>query len=141
MVAITRNTGIRRSYALLTDAWPAHFSLIVCHEGQMRVQQETRDVIVAYLNHNLSPSQRRSLLEFLIRYDQAELCRWCEDTTDRLILGDLDAEWLQDTNLVQKLKNELGIQISLIFNFTPDENTGPIQADEQYPLSIVFSRA
>ena len=140
MVAIEREVGLRREYALLSDAWPAHFSLIICQEGQMRVEQELREVVVAHLDHNLTPTMLRDLTSFLIHYDIAQLQDWCEKTIDRLIVGDLDIEWLQETEFVQKLKQELSIRIVLIFNFTPDNDTRHIKPDESYPLSIVYSR-
>ena len=140
MVAIVRETGTKREYALLADAWPAHFSFIISHEGKMRVKNNMRDVNIAYLNHNLSGQQERELLEFLVRYDDTNHYIWCEQTIDRLIQGDLDTEWLETTEFVQKLVQNLRIKISLIFNFSPDNDTDPIPDDEQYPLSIVFSR-
>ena len=140
MVAIVRDPGVKREYALLADAWPAEFSLIICHEGKMRVHQEMRDVTVAYLNHNLTGDMKRRLLELLINYDDSEHYFWCEQTIDRLIQGDLDTEWLNTTGFVRKIEQELRIKISLIFNFSPNGDTGPIPANEPYPLSIVFSR-
>ena len=76
MVAIVRSPGLKREFALLADAWPAEFSLIICHEGKMRVQQEMRDVTVAYLNHNLTGDMKRRLLELLIDYDATEHYFW-----------------------------------------------------------------
>ena len=140
MVAIEQETGLKREYALLASAWPAYFTFLVSHEGQMVVDQKIRDVVVAYLNHNLTSDQKCGLMTFLLRYDDVELHDWCENVVDRLIQGDLDVEWLESTALARKLRQELAIRISLIFNFTPDENTEPIQVTEQYPLSIVFSR-
>ena len=141
MVTIEQETGLKREYALLSDAWPAHFSYLVSHEGRMVVDQKIRDVAIAYLNHNLTSDQKRGLMAFLVQCDDVELHDWCEDVVDRLIQGDLDVEWLEATALARRLRQELAIRISLIFNFTPDGNTEPIQATEQYPLSIVFSRA
>ena len=42
MVVIRQEVDLKREYALFTDAWPAHFALIICHEGKMRVQHEVQ---------------------------------------------------------------------------------------------------
>ena len=82
----------------------------------------------------------RELTTFLISFDTAKIQDWCEKTIDRLIMGDLDNEWMQGTDFIQKLENELAIRVVLVFNFTPDNNTHRIKSDEPYPLSIVYSR-
>ena len=141
MVTITRDYDIKREYALFSDGWPACFSLIVCHEGIMRVQNEARNVTVAYLNHNLTPSKRRDFMQFLFTYDSDKIQEWSEQVIDRLIQGDLDSEWMESTEFAQRLNDELSIKLSLAFNFTPDGNDQPIKPDETYPLSLVFSLA
>ena len=140
MVAISRDMNIKREYALFADSWPSSFSLIVCHESVMRVNNELREVVVAFLNHNLSPSTRRDFMQFLFNYDSAKLQEWCEHTIDRLIQGDLDSEWMESTEFAQKLEQELSIKLSLAFNFSPNGNDQPIKPEENYPLSLIFSQ-
>ena len=140
MVVIRQEVGLKREYALFTDAWPAHFTLIICHEGKMRVQHELREVVVAYLNHNLTPSKRHEFVRFLISYDSDKIQEWCEQTIDRLIQGDLDSEWMEGTEFARKLNQELSIRLSLAFNFSPDGNGQPIKPNEAYPLSLIFSQ-
>ena len=135
-----QESGIKRQYALFETCWPLHFEFSGCYACNMRVGDTNRAVEAAFLDHDLTEEQHRELNIFLVSYDRSDFRGWCEEVIDRLIANDLDKEWLNNTGFARDLNQNLGVHVSVVFNFSPDGRMNDIMPHEKYPLSIIVSQ-
>ena len=133
-------TGIKRQYALLEPCWPQHFVFSGCYAASMRVGDVNRTVEAAFLDHDLTDNQHRDLNGFLVMYDRELFKTWCENVIDRLMANDLDKEWLNNTDFALELNQNLGVHLSVVFNFSPDGRMDNIMPHERYPLAFIVSQ-